>query len=603
MVTLASSGTAWGSVESSNPLYGQQFPPKRKYSDAEVDAYAQRVLESRATQSPDSSLGSYVTSLLRSSDLATQDLKDIAEFDSLVELIREHCDFTELDSLEALQTIATAVKKKEIPFDDSTSTKARGSIYNNNLDSFQSQNHDFPSLSESQNANLSTPREHSQRTKDAQKKKAGSPMQAGDLIPVDLMGALDDPSTPKHGQGQGRIPAFNPAPQTTVPAPAPMDEAAFPSLSSASKATTTKRNKPTGSKRTGSHASSTKSQQAGDLAAALFVSPRSRQSSIDETHSSPNMQPATAPSSAPAMYLDEHLYASTIEMLLSMNADLGEEAAAMATSMTGDINLAQYLVDSVLSAPPMCRDVLSGAGCYRADCSFSHEIEVYTCAFWLRGRCGKGASCRFFHGFNPQLLEGVYSQPETLQQEAFPELPAPSSTYTSTGASGWSSERKGGHASSFASIASKKGGSFQDQSLSSPVSRQSFAKPKKVDIPLEVWSAHENRDASAFYIADPIERYTEVSRTARRSDVMDLHFQSIKTFPVVLSHILPTKLMEHPNGVWVVTGTGHHVGSRTHQKGGGALESAVMKWLQDEGYSFAKGRDRNGLSGALLVFS
>jgi hypothetical protein len=74
----------------------------------------------------------------------------------------------------------------------------------------------------------------------------------------------------------------------------------------------------------------------------------------------------------------------------------------------------------------------------------------------------------------------------------------------------------------------------------------------------------------------------------------------MKTFASVLGVVLPQKLANHEE-VWVVTGTGHHVGSRTHQKGGGALESAVIEWLSGSGYNFARGRDRNGLGGAILV--
>ena len=82
--------------------------------------------------------------------------------------------------------------------------------------------------------------------------------------------------------------------------------------------------------------------------------------------------------------------------------------------------------------------------------------------------------------------------------------------------------------------------------------------------------------------------------------MIDLHYQSTKTFGVVLAQVLPEKLKEY-DSVWVVTGSGHHVGSKTHQKGGGALESAVLSWLSTEGYDFVRGRDRNGHGGAVLV--
>jgi hypothetical protein len=79
-----------------------------------------------------------------------------------------------------------------------------------------------------------------------------------------------------------------------------------------------------------------------------------------------------------------------------------------------------------------------------------------------------------------------------------------------------------------------------------------------------LWNPHENRDASVFHITDPIDRYNKVSATVKRRDVVDLHFQSTKTFATVLSTILPMKLSELDE-VWIVTGTGHHVSSKTHQ--------------------------------------
>lgn len=87
-----------------------------------------------------------------------------------------------------------------------------------------------------------------------------------------------------------------------------------------------------------------------------------------------------------------------------------------------------------------------------------------------------------------------------------------------------------------------------------------------------------------------------------RLDVTFLLPQSTKTFGVVLAKVLPKKLREFDE-VWIVTGTGHHVSRKTHQKGGGALESAVLSWLSNEGYDFARGRDRQGHTGAILVSS
>ena len=147
-------------------------------------------------------------------------------------------------------------------------------------------------------------------------------------------------------------------------------------------------------------------------------------------------------------------------------------------------------------------------------------------------------------------------------------------------------------------------------------------------IPQDLWNAHENRDSSVFHIADPLERYRQVAATttfhrnaaaSKTLGLIDLHFQSTKTFATVLDAVLPTELERHQDeqgegggGVWIVTGTGHHVGTRTHQKGGGALESAVLEYLVDHGYHnetdglgytyrVFRGRDANGHGGAILV--
>ena len=126
---------------------------------------------------------------------------------------------------------------------------------------------------------------------------------------------------------------------------------------------------------------------------------------------------------------------------------------------------------------------------------------------------------------------------------------------------------------------------------------------RTVRIPQDLWTPHDHRDASAFQIPDPMERYQYVMSCARcRPDVVDLHFQSTKTFATVLSTVLPEKLYHDGlEQVWIVTGTGHHVGTQTHQKSGGALENAVVAWLAEQGYNHARGKDRNGQGGAILV--
>mmetsp|Transcript_21858 Transcript_21858/g.41344 ORF Transcript_21858/g.41344 Transcript_21858/m.41344 type:complete len:488 (-) Transcript_21858:70-1533(-) len=320
---------------------------------------------------------------------------------------------------------------------------------------------------------------------------------------------------------------------------------------------------------------------------------------------SAHYNPYNAHTAADDPYQIEQAFESSVEILLSMNPDISEDAARQALQLVqGDVNWGQYMVDVALTAPPVCRHLLND-GCYRRDCQFSHDIDGHTCVFWLQGRCGKGASCPFRHGFDEKALEAV--MPPASTEEQYPPLvteedPPLSSTPTTTSTSNtqgsiWSRTSS----TSFAQVASQGGppdSAFPSLSLTSKMT--TLKNIRRVDIPQDLWNAHENREAAVFYIADPLERYHAVSSTVRRQNVIDLHFQSTKTFSVVLQSILPSKLADHSE-VWIVTGTGHHVGSRTHQKGGGALENVVVDWLTEHGYKFARGRDRNGLGGALLV--
>ena len=174
--------------------------------------------------------------------------------------------------------------------------------------------------------------------------------------------------------------------------------------------------------------------------------------------------------------------------------------------------------------------------------------------------------------------------------------------------------KKNGKAFSFASIASKgykEKSSFHksatsttspsgiENTLSSSVTKNSKAL-KSVRIPQELWTANFNRSSSSFHITDPLSRYKEVSASVNRHDVIDLHFQSVKSFPIVLGAVLPEKLRDHGE-IWVVTGSGHHVNRSSHQKGGGVLENSVIGWLTSNDYEFSKGKDKNGHGGAVLV--
>ena len=210
------------------------------------------------------------------------------------------------------------------------------------------------------------------------------------------------------------------------------------------------------------------------------------------------------------------------------------------------------------------------------------------------------------------------------QQETPSSFALMGSSYNPTTSSAWipspSTKGSGSGGISFANVASKgysdrqsfaassKTGSYDGKHKNNSNDASTVQKVKDLPtvlIPQDLWNPQENRDASAFCIADPLERYyTVTAAVPHRNDVIDLHFQSLKTFATVLDVILPEKL-QNLQSVWIVTGTGHHVGSRTHQKGGGTLERAVLDYVVEYYgpplYSVKRGRDRNGQGGAVLV--
>lgn len=602
-----------------------------------VDAYATRVME---TMSPpdafvDTSLGPYITSLLRCAEINDkEEVTSLPEFDSLLELLEDQGSMEKEVATSALKTIANAVCTGVVPHEPSNARGhlPQGLYAGSGLDTFQTLQTTLPDAMGQSNEDGGVERA---LTDPYTPNSAGgpSPLKPDNLIPVDLLGALDDPSPHFSRYRQPQIIHGQPKVEEEVS----KDNEAFPPLGASSVSAPSKK---IGRGKKGAKAHSDK-----ELAAALFRPARPRQNSI-EAEESPQLKPAV-PAANRAANLSNNMYFqqqwdSCVEILLSMNMELSEEAAAEAGLMANtDFNIAQYIVDAAMTAPPVCRHMLHD-GCYRSDCQFSHDVEGHTCLFWLRGRCGKGTSCKFLHGFSEKLMDGIqmndFAPAPSGMSASIPIAPAPpnggfstnqySSSFQALSApisdgahgfsgyetqlgSSWQSpclsesylsgSSKPSSSFSFANIATR--GYDQAQfSLTAPESSDSSlsASIPTVRIPQDLWNPHENRDASVFHIADPMERYQKVSCGVTRRDVVDLHFQSTKTFQVVLDSVLPGKLSELGE-VWVVTGTGHHVGSKTHQKGGGALERAVMHWLGMEGYNFSKGRDRNGVGGALLV--
>ncbi|GAX10006.1 hypothetical protein FisN_25Lh146 [Fistulifera solaris] len=577
----AASSSAW-SLDG-NAVFSKDEPTMVDASPDLIDAYAQQVLEKHALERgqalPDDSLGPYVASVLRD---CSGDLSQFADCEGLIELLQEYCGFTsENEVKDALEEISISVLKNQVPVPE-TQNSVVGGLYHNVLSSVHAQpqpsfhfdsivispddEEEFPSLSAVK------------ATKTGRKRPTNliSPNRADSLLPPHL---LDEDGI----EGKSILCSVQ---EEVITSPVDHDGEDFPALDSKSRGGTRK------------------SHPASDLAAALFRPSRSRQSSIDETAA---FATENANVSVPDPFIEPEQYESTASMLLSMNVDLSHEAAYEAAVLAqADIGTAQYVVNAAMTAPPICRHLLQ-SGCYRSDCQFSHNIASHTCIFWIRGRCGKGETCRFLHGFHethrPEAVtaynDGLYYQSDvqayrgtasswaapTQFQESY-AISSPPGSFASIAYRGYSSS---------SSFAAPSGARNIAATLSPPT-----AVPT-IRIPQDLWNPHENRDAAAFYIEDPLQRYYHVmAATYHDESVIDLHFQSLKTFATVLETVLPQRL-EMVEQVWIVTGTGHHVGSRTHQKGGGALESAVLQWLLEQGYRVFRGKDKNGQGGALLV--
>jgi hypothetical protein len=579
----AASSSAW-SLDG-NAAFSKNEPNMVDASQDLIDAYAQQVLEKHALERgqalPDDSLGPYVASVLRD---CSGDLSQFADCEGLIELLQEYCGFTsENEVKDALEEISISVLKNQVPVPE-TQHHLVGGLFHNVLSSVQAQPHPsfhFESIVISPDDEEEFPSLSAVKATQTGKKRPTnlmSPNRADSLLPPHLLDedGIESKSILSSVQEEAAANKID------------HDEEDFPVLDS----------------KNSSRGGARKSHPASDLAAALFRPSRSRQSSIDETAA---FATENTNLSVPDPFIEPEQYEITANMLLSMNVDLSHEAAYEAAVLAqADIGTAQYVVNAAMTAPPICRHLLQ-SGCYRSDCQFSHNIASHTCIFWIRGRCGKGETCRFLHGFHekhrPELVtaydDDSYFQTDTqgyrgtasswaapIQSQESYAISSPPGSFASIAYRGYSSS------SSFAASGGAR--NFAAASSSPP-------SVPTIRIPQDLWNPHENRDAAAFYIEDPLQRYYHVmAATYHDESVIDLHFQSLKTFGTVLETVLPQRL-EMVEQVWIVTGTGHHVGSRTHQKGGGALESAVLHWLLEQGYRVFRGKDKNGQGGALLV--
>ena len=103
-MTTATFSQPWVSttVSMTNPRGGNTYVVA---SSAEVDAHVQSLLQEQAQKAgaePDSSLGSYVTSVLRETD-GQLPVTELAEYESLRELIQEQCWLDSFDQLPNCQ--------------------------------------------------------------------------------------------------------------------------------------------------------------------------------------------------------------------------------------------------------------------------------------------------------------------------------------------------------------------------------------------------------------------------------------------------------------------------------------------------------------------
>ena len=181
-----------------------------KATDAEVDAYATRVLE---TMSPsettfiDDSLGPYVASLLRCADIEEKSqVTTLSEFDCILELLEDQCSMDRKMASDCIMLIADAVITHAIPFSERKRITSKGRNSNlglyaqqeTDLGFFQSILTDFPDSNGTviKASGISPLSKIVGRIDSSTPVAVGgpSPLKPDSLIPVDLMGELDDPS-------------------------------------------------------------------------------------------------------------------------------------------------------------------------------------------------------------------------------------------------------------------------------------------------------------------------------------------------------------------------------------------------------------------------
>lgn len=127
-----------------------------------------------------------------------------------------------------------------------------------------------------------------------------------------------------------------------------------------------------------------------------------------------------------------------------------------------------------------------------------------------------------------------------------------------------------------------------------------------VRLPDRLWIDAALRDAGAFHEREPLRRFALVNACHGLPGVLDLHFQSAASAPAVLDATLDAAVAAHGEA-WVLTGSGHHVPTATHQARGGVLFEAVGAYLAEAApgaaWRHAAAKDRNGHFGAYRVWA
>lgn len=142
---------------------------------------------------------------------------------------------------------------------------------------------------------------------------------------------------------------------------------------------------------------------------------------------------------------------------------------------------------------------------------------------------------------------------------------------------------------------------------------------KKKRMPDCLWVNDFERPPNLFYMKNVMEKFAAVNEVYSRPKfamalkslkvrVVDLHFQTINGCKQVLKEVLPRLQLVDKNlviGVWIITGTGHHVVKDSHQKktidGDSVLMSTSKSYLISQKINFEIGVDKSGQSGAIYV--